>query len=156
MRLSARMSAVGTVPPHAVVGYCILWRLTSTQDVPPKLLGKLFFVFFTVKWIDCFRAVSVCVCACMRASLRCKQFTSALKPWLTVLPCVCVRMCVGGAGGGTRDGCSQCVYYLFLFSVGYRVFWVVMTTSDNDSSPLSSQRRKTRDANCLSPSGTEV
>lgn len=94
----------------------------------------------------------VCVCVYVRASVRCKQFASALKPWLTVLPCMCV--CVEG-GGHARRLLAVCVFFYF-FSVGYRVFWVVMATSDNDSSPLSSQRRKTRDANCLSPSGTKV
>lgn len=54
--LSVRMSDVGTVSPHALVGYCILWWLISTQDVPTELLEGLK-VFFVVKWIDCFRAV---------------------------------------------------------------------------------------------------
>lgn len=40
--LSNRMSDVGTVTPHAVVGYCILWWLTSTQDVLTKLLEAFF------------------------------------------------------------------------------------------------------------------
>lgn len=40
--LSIRMSDVETVTPHAVVGYCILWWLTSTQDVPTELLEGFF------------------------------------------------------------------------------------------------------------------
>ena len=40
--VSIRMSDVGTVTPHAVVGYCIFWRLTSTQDVPTELLEGFF------------------------------------------------------------------------------------------------------------------
>lgn len=40
--------------------------------------------------------------------------------------------------------------------MGYRVFGVVMATSDNDSFPRSSQRRKKCDANWCSPSGRKV
>ncbi len=59
--VSVRISDVETVTPHIVVGYCIFWWLTSTQDVLPELLEG----FFVVKWIDCFRALCVCMCACV-------------------------------------------------------------------------------------------
>lgn len=135
------MSDVETVTPHAVVGYCILWRLTSTQDVPSELLGRLLFFHIEVdRLFPCSLFVRVCVCV----RLHCKQFASALKPWLTVRVWACAA------------AVRSVFFFFFSFSsMAYRVFWVVMATSDNDTS-LSSQRKKRRDANWLSPSGTKV
>lgn len=42
-----------------------LWVTVSTQDVPTELLEGS----FAVKWIDCFRAV----CVCVSKSVLCKQ-----------------------------------------------------------------------------------
>lgn len=75
--VSVRIPDVETVTPHAVVGYCILRWLTSTQDVPTELLEGS----FVVKWIHCFRAVCLCVsvCVCVRVCVRASEHV-----------CVCV------------------------------------------------------------------
>lgn len=63
VRLSVRMSDAETVTPHAVVGYCILWRLASTQDVSSELLGRLFFLFHSEvdRLFPCSLFLHVCV-----------------------------------------------------------------------------------------------
>lgn len=109
------MADVETVSPHAVVGYCILRWLTSTQDVPTELLG----VFFVVKWIDCFRALCLCD-VCVRAwarPLRCKQ--DLLLP--------------SNHGRQSAAVCStaaQPLSFFFPLSTGYWVWWVVMATGE--------------------------
>lgn len=71
-------------------------------------------VLFVVKWIDCFRAVCLCmcVCECVWVSLcAVNKICSALKPWLTECSCM-------------YDGYTQ------IFSTGYWVRWVVMATGE--------------------------
>lgn len=59
--VSIRISDVGTVSPHAVVGYCILRWLTSTQDVPTELLEG-FFCSEVDRLFPCSLFLYVCVC----------------------------------------------------------------------------------------------
>lgn len=104
--VSLRISDVETVTPHAVVGYCILSWLTSTQDVPTELLEGS----FVVKWIDCFRAV--CLCMCVWASL-----------------CAVNKICFYPQT--MADRVLLCVWRLHPhFSMGYWVWWVVMATGE--------------------------
>lgn len=65
--VSIRISDVETVTPHAVVGYCILWWLTSTQDVPTELLEGFFCsevdgLFLCSLFVHVCACVRVCVC----------------------------------------------------------------------------------------------
>ena len=66
--LSVRISDVGTVTPHAIVGYCILQWLTSIQDVPTELLEGSFVVD---RLFPC--SLSVFVCVCLSEPVLCKQ-----------------------------------------------------------------------------------
>lgn len=99
------MSDVGTVTPHAVVGYCILWWLTSTQDVLTELLEG----FFVVKWIDCFRAL--CVCVCERVSIYAVNKICLCPQTMADRALLCVRLQV-------RDGYTQ-VFFFFHGLLGF-------------------------------------
>lgn len=107
------MSDVGTVTPHAVVGYCILWWLTSTQDVLTELLEGFF-----CSEVDRLFPCTLCMweCVCERVSIYAVNKICLCPQTMAdrVLLCVRLRVC---------DGYTQ-----VFFSTGYWVLWVVMAT----------------------------
>lgn len=105
--LSFRISDVGTVTPHAIVGYCSLQWLTSIQDVPTELLEGSFVVD---RLFPCSLSVFVCVCVWVRLC-----FVNKI--------CLCPQSTVDRA-----LLCVAATFFSLFPPMGYWVCWVVMAT----------------------------